>query len=419
MSTMVRDRPSLESAHTRALPAPSPLLYLTDPPPTVDLVIIGGGIVGAATAFHAARAGLRPLIVERRPALCSLTTAVATGGYRLQFDNPVELALVRQTMDLLNNFEEVTGQHHYTPQVRPQGYLWLTANERVAARQRDLVARQHGWGQTDIELLSQDELRYRFPFLSGTALQARFRQGDGFLNPRQVAMGLMTGARARVVVDCGVLGFQITDGRLAGVETSRGVISTRHAVIACGPLSGMLAASAGIDLPITTIRRQKVILPEARIVPPETPMVIDEDTGVHWRPAMQGAYLLFSDPRTPPSPPTEQVPTDDSMVFQLLNPNSPLALARLAPFWRRLWEHNTVSWCMQAGQYTMTPDHLPLIGPSSIEGLWVHTGYNGHGVMLSPAAAKLLIDALIGVITPSDNPFRLDRVFADREHVSL
>lgn len=398
----------------------SPLIhYLPDPPRTAELVIIGGGIVGAATAFHAAGAGLRPLILERRPALCSLTTAVATGGYRLQFDNPIELGLVRQTLDLLRNFAELTGQHAYSPQLSPRGYLWLTTNERTAARQRALVARQHAWGQTDIEILNQDELRYRFPFLSEAPLQARFRQGDGFLKPREVAMGLLAGSRAPVVVDCAVQSFRIRAGRLVGVETSRGSISTSHVVIACGPLSGLLAAAAGLTLPITTVRRQKIILPEARLVPPEAPMVIDEDTGVHWRPAMNGAFLLFSDPSTPLSPPTEQVPTDETMAFQLLDPHSPLALARLAPFWGQLWEHNTVSWSVQAGQYTMTPDHLPLIGPTSIEGLWIHTGYNGHGVMLSPAAARVLVDALTGSLAPADNLFRLDRVFTDREHASL
>ncbi len=419
MATMVRDRPGSGFAQPGARADPSPSPYRTDPPPTAELVIIGGGIVGAATAFHAARAGVRPVIIERRPALCSLTTAVATGGYRLQFDNPLELALVRQTMDLLENFEEVTGQRIYNPHLSPRGYLWLTTNGQTAARQRALVTRQHGWGQTDIEILDHNEARYRFPFLSESVLQARFRQGDGFLKPREVAMGLITSSRAPVAVDCGVLGFQTHAGRLVGVETSRGPISTSHAVIACGPLSGLLAAAAGLTLPISTVRRQKVILPDARLVPPEAPMVIDEDTGVHWRPAMNGAFLLFSDPSTPPSPPTEQVPTDEAMAFQLLHPDSPLALARLAPFWRQLWEHNTAPWCVQAGQYTMTPDHLPLIGPTVIEGLWINTGYNGHGVMLSPAAARVLVDALTGVLAPADNPFRLDRVFIDREHASL
>ena len=70
------------------------------PPARAELVVIGGGVVGAATAFHASRAGLRPLIVEARPQLCTLTTPVAAGAFRLQFDDREELELVRESVEL-------------------------------------------------------------------------------------------------------------------------------------------------------------------------------------------------------------------------------------------------------------------------------------------------------------------------------
>src|SRR6058998_1585270 len=88
---------------------------LTDPPATAELVVIGSGIVGAATAFYAARAGLSVLVVERRPALCSLTTAVAAGGYRLQLEHREELELVSRTVRLLERFGEETGQSLHDP----------------------------------------------------------------------------------------------------------------------------------------------------------------------------------------------------------------------------------------------------------------------------------------------------------------
>ena len=115
--------------------------YLDGPPPTADLVIIGGGIAGAATAFHAARAGLRPVILEARPALCTLTTPVSAGAFRLQFDNLEELELVRESADLFLSFAEATGQTAYSVDVRQQGYLWLAITEASAAAQRSLVAR--------------------------------------------------------------------------------------------------------------------------------------------------------------------------------------------------------------------------------------------------------------------------------------
>ncbi|HEU5441214.1 MAG TPA: FAD-dependent oxidoreductase, partial [Ktedonobacterales bacterium] len=81
--------------------APSAKARLTtELPKTADLVIIGGGIVGAATAFFAARAGRRTVVIEKRPAPGTLTTPAATGAFRLQFDNPEEMALVREGVAL-------------------------------------------------------------------------------------------------------------------------------------------------------------------------------------------------------------------------------------------------------------------------------------------------------------------------------
>ncbi len=393
--------------------------YVEALPTTADLVIIGGGIVGAATAFFAARAGLRPLLIERRPALCTLTTAAATGGFRLQFDNEEELALVRESVVVFLDFAAITGQMTYDPMIRQQGYLWLATEPTTAARQRELVAMQHAWGQDDIELLDGDDLRARFPYVGANVRQARFRQGDGFLDPKQITMGFAAASGAPIAVSCGVTGFRVVGGRLTGVETTAGTVSTEAAIVACGPLSGLLAETAGIALPITAVRRQKVILPDLPAVPPDAPMTIDEETGVHWRPALRGAYLLFTDPETPPTAPQEDVPTDRRFAFQLLDPSSPVAAARVVPFWRTVWERSSAYWLIQAGQYTMTPDHRPLIGPTPVDGLWVNTGYSGHGVMGSPAGSRLLVDLLTGSHPLSTNPFRLDRPFTERAIATL
>jgi sarcosine oxidase subunit beta len=391
--------------------------YLTEPPASAELVVIGGGVIGAATAFHAAQAGLKPLIVEARPALCTLTTPVAAGAFRLQFDDLEELTLVRESAELFLNFQEATQQDRYDLRLRQQGYLWLTTDSRNAERQRALVARLHEWGQGDVELLTGEEVRRRFPYVDENVLQARWRGGDGFLDTTQLTFGLVHGSGAQVMVDCAATGFVASGGRLTGVRTTKGVVPTDVAVIAAGPLSGLLAGAEGIDLPIVTVRRQKLILPELPEVPPHAPMTIDEDTGVHWRPALAGAWLLFTDPATPESPPADNVPVDPAFAFQLLDPTSPFSVARVVPFWREVWDRGAAPWLLQAGQYTMTPDHRPLIGPSPIEGLWVNTGYSGHGIMLGPAGSRLLVDLLTG--KAESNPFAPGRAFERREPPTL
>src|SRR5215203_6872972 len=85
-------------------------LRATDrPPPTADVVVIGAGIVGCATAFRATRAGLRTVVIDARPRPATLTTPAATGAYRLQFDNAEELALVREGVELYADFAERVG----------------------------------------------------------------------------------------------------------------------------------------------------------------------------------------------------------------------------------------------------------------------------------------------------------------------
>jgi sarcosine oxidase, subunit beta len=384
-------------------------------PAGADVVVIGGGIIGAATAFFTSRQGLQTLLLERRPALCSLTTAVAGGGYRLQQDNEEDFRLVAASLEIFQNFASVTGQDDHHPDLRRPGYLWLTRTDEGAGRQRTLVEAQRGWGLEDVELLDGREARRRFPYLAPDLVQARFRQDDGFIDPRAVTMGFAGGSSASVALRCGVVGIEASGERMTVLTTS-GRVDAGAVVIAAGPFSGVVAAMAGVDLPVTTVRRQKLVMPAVAEVPANAPMTIDDDTGAHWRPAHAGATAYFTDPTTPPSPPSEEVPLDHSFVFDLLDPESPIALARVSPFWRDVWERGSDPWVLQAGQYTMTPDRRPLIGALG-EGLYVNTGYCGHGVMCSAAGARHLADVLTGRVSDEGNPYRPDRAFEVRPHL--
>jgi sarcosine oxidase subunit beta len=277
------------------------------------------------------------------------------------------------------------------------------------------VQKQHTWGQSDIEHLEGDEVRNRFPYVSPDVLAARYRAEDGFLDPKEITLGFAAASGAAVVTGCGVTGLRVEGGRLASVQTNRGEISTGRAVIAAGPFSGAVASLAGVELPVQAVRRQKVIMPEVPEVPQDAPMTIDDDTGAHWRPGLRGAYLLYTDPDEPSGPPAEDLPTDHGFALGLLDPESPVSVARVAPFWRAVWERGSANWILQAGQYTITPDHRPLLGPTPVEDLYVNTGYSGHGIMGSAAGSRITVDTLTGELSPDQNPFRLDREFQPRE----
>ena len=343
-------------------------------------------------------------MVEKRPALATLTTPVATGAFRLQFDNPEEVELVRESVEF---FDELNKKADIG--LRHQGYLFAARTDDGARVQKELVAEQHRWGLTDVELLDGVEARRRFPYLAPDIVNARFRQADGWLDPRPLALELARSSQTFFRMGETVTGFlRDDDGWVVGVTTDKRKIRAGEVVIAAGPLSGEVAKLAGLNLPLTTVRRQKLIVPDLPQVPKDAPMTIEFETGAHWRPAGTGAHALWTSPAAG-EPPTEDVPTSSEFAFGLLDPASDHALARVAPFWKDVWNSPRLQWWLQAGQYTYTPDRRPLLGPTEIPGLAVNTGYSGHGIMGSIGGSRRALDAIYGKLRAEDNPFRPDR----------
>jgi sarcosine oxidase subunit beta len=299
--------------------------------------------------------------------------------------------------------------------MRVQGYLFCASSEAAAARQRGWVAEQRTWGVDDVELLDGDEVRYRFPYVGPGVLQARYRAGDGWLEPRRLAMGLARAGGATVCTGMPALGFQRQGDRVIGVETPGGTIACGAVVDAAGPFSAKLAALAGLEIDLRPTIRTKLVLPDLPEVPAEAPMTIEEETAAHWRPGLRGAYALWTEAGTAPGEPLDNVPPSADFAFGLLDPRSDHALARLCPFWQTVWTRNTTYWIMHAGQYDYTPDHRPLLGPSAVEGLYFNTGYSGHGIMTGLAGSRIVVDTLLGRLAPADNPFRPDRPMVERE----
>jgi sarcosine oxidase, subunit beta len=365
--------------------------------------------VGCGSAFFAGRAGLRTVLIEKRPALATLTTAVSTGAFRLQFDNREEMQLVRESVEL---FEALQASGHDL-QMRRQGYLFVATTDEGQARQASLVSRQRDWGLDDVELWSGDQAKARFPYLAGGIRGARFRQRDGWLNPRRLSDALARESRATVVLGRPATALERQGDRVVGVRLGADVISCQWVVLCAGPFSAALAAQAGLNLPIHPVRRHKLVIPDAPQVPRDAPMTIEFETGAHWRPALQGAFALWTAPG-PVEEPLEDAPTSSDFAFGLLDPASDHALARIAPFWADVWTQPGLPWWLQAGYYDYTPDHRPLLGPSAVPGLALNTGYSGHGVMTSGGGSRLVIDAITGRSRPEDNPFRPDRPMLDR-----
>ncbi len=380
-------------------------------PATAGVVVVGAGLVGLFTAFFAARAGLgRVVVLERRDSVASLTSAHSAEGFRLEWDAPENIAMVRESVEVFDHFDELAGRPGLDIGLRKPGYLFLSGSVAPVYRPALLperVRRWHELGLSDVELLSGDEARRRFPFVSQAAEQAHYRAGDGFLDAGALARGLVSGGAFDTFVAAPAAAIEVSGGRVSGVRTESGRrVATGALVLAGGPFTRRLAEAAGAPLPAENRRRHGLILHlPAGLVDPGWPMVVDSDLGLYWRPRPEGLFIGWERALPwdqAPGEPVDPVPADVAFLEQVRAHGR-----RLNRFWPDL-RFDQVTW--HTGQYVSAApnDGRPIVGPHpALDGLHVNTAYEGRGVMASPAGGRLLVRLLLGELDPDASPFRV------------
>jgi len=372
------------------------------------IIIIGGGIIGVASAYFLGKSGFQVTVLERELTLGSLTTAASLQAVRAQFTDPVNIAMMKESLDYYEHFSQILDLPDHNIGFHQQGYLFVTSEEKAVDRMKERVTYQHAHGLTDVEFLSEDELHRRFSYLAPEAIAATFRARDGWLSAHEALTGFRQAARRHDVIirtQTEVLSLLARGERITGVVTPEGELEADAVVLAAGPFTARLARTAEVDLPLQPVRRHRVVIGEHDLIPHGGAMTIDEDTGAHWRPEGPGAALAWAEPEDP-SPPQRHVSPDPKFTFRVME-----GVYRLNPFWLDVAETlKRDNIFLHAGQYTVSSDHNPVIGSvDERPGLWVISGFSGHGVMATPASARLLADLMSGVIDPDGNPFSLTR----------
>jgi glycine/D-amino acid oxidase-like deaminating enzyme len=222
---------------------------------------------------------------------------------------------------------------------------------------------------------------------------------------RSATHGLARASSAEFRAGISVEAILVAGGRVRGVRTAQGVIETPRVVVAAGPFSRRLAATAGFDLPVTMVRHHRAMVAPQPEIPADGPMTLDTDTHAYWRPEGGGAFLGMGQDE-PGTEPRDPVPTDWTFPAVVMD-----AASQAVPFWRTIAERLTgAEVSLAAGQYTCTADGRPFIGGCAIDGLFFHTGDNGWGIEGGPEAGRRLAAIVAGEL-PDDasNPYRLDR----------
>ncbi|MBV9610297.1 MAG: FAD-binding oxidoreductase [Acidobacteria bacterium] len=354
---------------------------------TADVVIIGGGIVGSSIAYHLTEGGCHNvLVLERESQQGKGSTGKSMGGVRAQFSTAVNIRMSLYSIPFYASFEERLG---HPCDYRPQGYLFLATSDAHLNYLRANYERQRALGLKSVRLVSADEITHRYPLLrTDDVVGGSFCSTDGFVDPYSAMIGFMTRATeqgAKLWRNAEVTSVRVEKGAIAGVETTRGPISTKVVVNAAGAWASQVAKLAGIDLPVEPLRRMLVPTEPFDQFPHSAPMIIDMSNGFHFRPEALGFLLAWNDPEETPGFKSDFDPT---FIEKIL-----VRAADRVPCFENLAVNPKRAW---AGLYEMTPDHHPILGPvEEVRGFFCANGFSGHGVMHAPATGKIVADLVL------------------------
>lgn len=371
----------------------------------MKVAVVGGGIVGAASAYHLAERDAAVTLFERG-SLGDGSTSRAFGGIRAQFSTPVNVELSLASIAVWESFEETFG---VDMAFRQHGYLFLARESETAEAFRENVAMQRERG-VPARLLDPSEATEYCVGLDPTPFElATFSPTDGYADPHLALQGFVTAARdAGVDIRTGTMVDELvvdaTEERVVGVKVDGENSGFDRVVAATGAWTPQLVESAGVELPISPSRRQVVVVEPSRPVPEDDPLVIDLDTTSHFRPERDGTALVggrFAAGEAVVDP--DQYDGDIDLDWAV---EATERAGEYADYFgpetriRRGW----------AGLYAVTPDHHPVI-EEVVPGLVVAAGFSGHGFQHAPATGRVVAElCLDGRSTTIDvSPLSLDR----------
>lgn len=324
------------------------------------------------------------MLLEREDRLAAGSTGACAGGFRTQFSSEINIRLSLASVPMITGF---TQEHGLPLDVARHGYLFLVRDE---ALWRDFVtanALQRSLG-VDAELLSAEEALELAPGIETDGIVgAAYGPNDGIADPSGLTQGYATLARragAEIALDVAVTAIRHDGESVTGVQTSDGSIDAPIVVNAAGPWAGVLAATAGVELPLEAIPRHVLVTGAFEGSPERRTLVIDAVTSFYFHREGPGVLMGMGGPDERAS--FETKPDESFVADELL----PTATRVFPPLEDASIEHSWV------GLYEMTPDRHPIIGEApGVQGLYLANGFSGHGFQHAPVVGKLLAELIV------------------------
>ena len=341
---------------------------MTGVPARADAVVVGGGVMGASTAFHLRRLGLRDVVLLERDVLASGSTSKSAGGIRAQFADELNVRIALRSLEEFERFAELTG---VDIAFRQHGYLFLLDKPEDVAAFRVALALQRSLGVPSRELTPAEASEVVPQLALDGVLAATYCPRDGYVTPEAVVQGYASASGATVLQSCALTGVEVRGGRIAAVETAHGKIATDTVVCCAGMWSKEVAAFAGAVLPVEGEARSMWFTPQDGGLPDRLPLTIDFSSGFYFH--REGPGLAFGG--------RERALEDVAEAAARRLP----VLAEL-PVLSSWW-----------GWYDVSPDWNALVGELAEPSRFLYaTGFSGHGFLQAPAVGEHLAELVTG-----------------------
>ncbi|MBU1626923.1 FAD-binding oxidoreductase [bacterium] len=356
---------------------------MTDMVKTADVVVIGGGVVGCSLAYQLSKLKVGKVVVlEKELLLGTGSTSKAAGGIRQQFSTQINVSMSKLSIGMFEHFEE---EMDCAAPFHQKGYLILIADEEIKELYAKNIKMQNELGVKSAFITPQDAKEKVDQLFIDDLISAAFCQEDGFADPNDITQGFAKGARrygAKIINLAEVTAIKTVNGKIRGVQTTKGFIFTPLVVDAAGPYCHIIGQMAGVDIPARPYRRQVFTSEPFPHIKDPMPMVVDP-TKLYMHKESGGILMGLADPDEPSS-------FNMELDWNYLEKMAEIAINRIP-----ILEQAEISngW---AGLYSITPDHHAILGSvPDLEGFYCACGFSGHGFMHAPAAGLLVAEEIV------------------------
>jgi sarcosine oxidase subunit beta len=352
---------------------------------SAEVVIIGAGISGCSTAYNLAKKGVKNIVVLEKNYICSGSTGRCGAGVRMQWGTEMNCKIAKKSIEFYEHANEIL-EYDRDVDFKQKGYLLVADTDKEIEQFKKNIEVQHSCGIPS-KLLSLEEAREIVPYLNTDMLKgAAFCEKDGFLNPFKTTDAFYKAAK-RLGVEFNtfteVTGIKTENGRVVGVDTNKGFISTNIVVNATNAYSKNICDMVGLDIPVYSERHQ--ILVTEPVEPMQDPMVMSFGLNLYVQQSPEGSFIMgrgdANEPRDLRITSSWHFLEEMAKTIDAILP--PISKLRVVRQW--------------AGLYNMTPDKQPIYDKAdNVEGFYLCVGYSGHGFMFGPITGIVMSEMILG-----------------------